>query len=151
LADNNGIYEFITNSDYKKMNFYDLDDENLFICKVNASKIIFKTKIKYYKGKCSYSSLMYRLIPKIRLNLKFYYYYLNLYLSEIEKYNKGLANKVLDKEKLMVLFKIPLPDLATQQQIVDYCDANQNLIEHLEQNIKINEELSKNFLEQILS
>jgi restriction endonuclease S subunit len=46
--------------------------------------------------------------------------------------------------------EIPLPPLATQQQIVDYCDANQKIIDLLESEIKANKELAKNYLASVL-
>jgi hypothetical protein len=74
-CDNNGDYMFITNADNKTHSTYSIDGENLFICKINASKVVFKTKIKYYNGKCCHSSLMSRLKPIIEnISLKYYYY-----------------------------------------------------------------------------
>jgi Type I restriction modification DNA specificity domain. len=70
--------------------------------------------------------------------MKYVYYYLKTINFTILK--SGCAHPKLNSNVLKSI-KIPLPDLATQQQIVDYCDDNQNLIEQLEQNIKINEEL----------
>lgn len=46
--------------------------------------------------------------------------------------------------------EIPLPPIATQQQIVDYCDANQNIIDSLEAKIKANKELAKTYLASVL-
>jgi restriction endonuclease S subunit len=98
-CDNNGNYMFITNANNKTHSTYSIDGENLFICKINASKVVFKTKIKYYNGKCCYSSLMSRLNPIIEnISLKYYYYYFNSIITQIEFFNKGVANKTLDIE-----------------------------------------------------
>ena len=121
-CDNNGDYAFITNADNKTHSTYSIDGENLFICRINASKVVFKTKIKYYNGKCSYSSLMSRLKPRLsNISLKYYYYYFNSIISQIEFFNKGVANKTLD-EVLLSSLKIPVPPLERQREIVDYLD-----------------------------
>ena len=46
--------------------------------------------------------------------------------------------------------QIPLPPLAIQQQIVDYCDDNQKTIDSLEAKIKANKELAKTYLASVL-
>lgn len=85
------------------------------------------------------------------INSNYLYYYLKFILQkQIYSLQTGSAQPGLNKKDLQKL-KIPLPPLATQAKIVDYCDANQNLIDSLESSIKQNEDLSKNFLEQILS
>jgi type I restriction-modification system DNA methylase subunit len=122
-CDNSGSYVFITNADNKTHSSYSIEGENLFICKINASKVIFKTKIKYYNGKCSYSSLMSRLIPIIpNVNLKYMYYYFNTIITKIEAFNKGVANKTLDIELLSSTLQIPIPSIERQKKIVEYLD-----------------------------
>ena len=122
-CDDSGEYSFITNADDKTHSSYTIDGENLFICRINASKVVFKTKIKYYSGKCSFSSLMSRFIPLIEgIFPKFYYYYFNSIISEIERFNKGVANKTLDIDLLSSKLKIPLPSLQSQQKIVERLD-----------------------------
>ena len=122
-CDDSGEFTFITNADNKHHSSYSLDGENLFICKINASKVVFKTKIKYNNGKCSFSSLMSRLIPKTDdISLKYMYYYLNSRITDIEVFNKGLANKTLDIELLSSSFMIPIPSIERQQEIVKRLD-----------------------------
>ena len=149
-CDHNGDYMFITNADNKTHSTYSIEGENLFICRINASKVVFKTKIKYYNGKCSYSSLMSRLIPIVgNISLKYYYYYFKSIITEIEFFNKGVANKTLDVELLSSNLKIPIPSLERQQEIVDYCDKNQELIQQLEKEIERNQEMAKQFMSSL--
>ena len=150
-CDNNGDYMFITNADNKTHSTYSIDGENLFICKINASKVVFKTKIKYYNGKCCYSSLMSRLKPIIEnISLKYYYYYFNSIITQIEFYNKGVANKTLDIELLSSTLKIPIPSLERQKEIVEYCEYNDTLIKQLEKDIENNKKQAQQFITGIV-
>jgi len=150
-CDNNGDYMFITNADNKTHSTYSIDGENLFICKINASKVVFKTKIKYYNGKCCYSSLISRLKPIIEnISLKYYYYYFNSIITQIEFFNKGVANKTLDIDLLSSTLKIPIPSLERQQEIVAYCEANDALIRQLEMEIENNKSQAQKFIDGIV-
>ena len=150
-CDNNGDYMFITNADNKTHSTYSIDGENLFICKINASKVVFKTKIKYYNGKCCHSSLMSRLKPIIEnISLKYYYYYFNSIITQIEFFNKGVANKTLDIELLSSTLKIPIPSLERQQEIVAYCEANDALIRQLEMEIENNKKQAQLFIDGVV-
>jgi type I restriction-modification system DNA methylase subunit len=150
-CDNNGDYMFITNADNKTHSTYSIDGENLFICKINASKVVFKTKIKYYNGKCCYSSLMSRLKPIMEnISLKYYYYYFNSIITHIEFFNKGVANKTLDIELLSSTLKIPIPSLERQKEIVEYCEYNDTLIKQLEEEIENNKKQAHQFITNIV-
>jgi type I restriction enzyme S subunit len=150
-CDNNGDYMFITNADNKTHSTYSIDGENLFICKINASKVVFKTKIKYYNGKCCYSSLMSRLKPIMEnISLKYYYYYFNSIITHIEFFNKGVANKTLDIELLSSTLKIPIPSLERQKEIVEYCEYNDKLIKQLETEIENNKKQAQLFIRDIV-
>jgi len=150
-CDNNGDYMFITNADNKTHSTYSIDGENLFICKINASKVVFKTKIKYYNGKCCYSSLMSRLKPIMEnISLKYYYYYFNSIIIHIEFFNKGVANKTLDIELLSSTLKIPIPSLERQKEIVEYCEYNDTLIKQLEEEIENNKKQAHQFITNIV-
>ena len=112
---------------------------------------MFKTKIKYYNGKCSYSSLMSRLNPIIpNILLKFYYYYFNSIIREIELFNKGVANKTLDIDLLSSTLKIPIPSLERQKEIVEYCEYNTTLIKQLENEIANNKKQAQQFITSIV-
>jgi restriction endonuclease S subunit len=142
---------FITNADNKTHSTYSIDGENLFICKINASKVVFKTKIKYYNGKCCYSSLMSRLKPIMEnISLKYYYYYFNSIITQIEFFNKGVANKTLDIELLSSTLKISIPSLERQKEIVEYCEFNDILIKQLEKEINQNKIQAQLFLKNIV-
>ena len=150
-CDNSGDYMFMTNADNKTHSTYSIDGENLFICKVNASKVVFKTKIKYYNGKCCHSSLMSRLVPIIpNISLKYYYYYLNNIITQIEFFNKGVANKSLDTKLLSSTLKIPIPSIERQKQVVGYCQHNDALIKLLEEEIESNKQQAMQFISGIV-
>jgi type I restriction enzyme S subunit len=101
-----------------------------------------KCPIRYYENKSIHSDLLYHIKPKKdlinKINIIYIYYYLldkKEYIEE--KYQKGLANKSLDVENFNK-FKIPLPPLEIQEQVIKEIedidvlinlrkDANENL------------------------
>jgi type I restriction-modification system DNA methylase subunit len=143
-----GTYKFHTGGENTKLFVEKPDIKELYIIQ-NRTNGHGKCNIFLDKNfSLAKQTIAYR--SRCELTTKYIYYYLFNNITIIEAGFVGANHKNITKEYVSKI-QIPLPDLATQQQIVDYCDANQNLIEQLEQNIKINEELSKNFLEQILS
>ena len=91
-----GTYVLISHANNKKCYKWNCNGENLFICGTTAyNKNIFKTKIKYYVGKCSYSKLMIRLIPVMsNISLKYFYYYFNFIKEKIEVFSKSNGNGI---------------------------------------------------------
>ena len=62
---------------------------------------------------------------------------------------KGTAQPCISMEKLKSL-KIPIPSLEKQKEIVAYCDANNNLIKQLENEIENNKNLAQQFIKGIV-
>jgi len=145
----NGKYPFISKAksdNWKKIDDYTIDGENLFIAK--AANNVGRTEffpIRYFNGKASYSNLLLRLILnknyENKINLKFYYYYLNSIMNWIEKaYEKGSCNQSLD-EKNFNRMKIPIPPLEEQikiiQNIIEIEDTSKDILKGLEGNKKM--------------
>ena len=77
-------------------------------------------------------------------------YYIGEYLLNQKDFiydncTHGTAQLHIDITKLMNL-KIPIPSLERQQEIVDYCDKNQALIQQLEHEIERNQEMAKQIM-----
>jgi len=125
------------NKDFKKINSYELDNENIFISNVSPLGLI-----QYYNGKCSHSNLLYHInikeYYKYKINIKYIYYYLLNKQNYIENnFEKGLANKSLDTEKINK-WLIHIPSLEVQHQIVEYLDII------YEKTVKLNNEKIEN-------
>jgi restriction endonuclease S subunit len=136
------------NKDFKKINTYELDYENIFISNVSPLGLI-----QYYNGKCSYSNLLYHIKIKDnfkdKINIKYIYYYLLEKQNYIEEnYQKGCANKSLDVEEFN-LMKIPIPSIEIQEEIIEYCDNNIKIIENLNKTIEGNKKIIKDIITSI--
>jgi type I restriction enzyme S subunit len=128
---------------------FKLDGENLFTLKIFDGDT--KTKVKYYNGKCNFTSLLYHMQPiNNNINLKYMYYYLNIYIIYIaENYQKGACNKSLDLD-LFLKYRIALPPIERQKELVEYLDFNTLLIEQLEKEIYNNKKQAENFLNTVI-
>ena len=73
------------------------------------------------------------------------WYYLDNNKEQVFKCGRGTAQKAIDIEEFKNI-KIPIPSLERQQEIVDYCDKNHELIQQLEQEIERNQEMAKQFM-----
>jgi type I restriction-modification system DNA methylase subunit len=125
-CDESNIYPVISSSDIHSHSSFELDEENVFILKIfdgSAGKT-YSTKIKYFNGKCNFTSLLYHMSPinKDILNIKYIYYYLTNNVDYIsKKYQKGSCNKSLDLDSFLN-YKIPIPSLERQESIVKFLD-----------------------------
>ena len=122
---------------YKKINNYELDGENLFISTSmpNGNDGGYMV-IKYHKGKCSYVDLMSRCIInekyKNTLSLKYIHYFLRNIKNHIElEYEKGSCNKSLDMKNFNRM-KIPIPPIDIQNEICAYYDVLNNILKYQE-------------------
>jgi type I restriction enzyme S subunit len=147
-CDESDTYPVISSSNIHTHSSFELDGENLFILKIfdgSAGKT-YSTKIKYFNGKCNFTSLLYHMSPinKDILNIKYIYYYLTNNVDYIsKKYQKGSCNKSLDLD-LFLNYKIPIPSLERQQEIVKYLDfiyekANKTSCKKIEELKQLNE------------
>lgn len=84
------------------------------------------------------------------LNKKYLYHYLTIMNFSKKKYGSGLlGNGSLNKKSLSDL-EIQIPSLERQQQIIEYCEYNDNLIKQLEQEIENNKKQAQQFLISII-
>ena len=65
------------------------------------------------------------------------------------KYQSGAAQPHVYSKDLQSI-KIPIPSLGKQQEIVAYCDTNNNLIKQLENEIEYNKNLAQQFIKEIV-
>jgi type I restriction-modification system DNA methylase subunit len=141
--DGDGVFINLSkNKEFKKIKDFELDNENIFISNVSPLGLI-----QYYNGKCCYSNLLYHIKLKDefndKINIKYIYYYLLDKKTYIEdKYQKGLANKSLNVEKFK-LMKIPIPSIEKQEEIIEYCDNNLEIINNLKKTIENNKIMMK--------
>ena len=77
---------------------------------------------------------------------------IEIYLNSIDltKYISGGAQPKLNQENLNSIL-IPIPSLATQQEIVEKLDAFENLIQSLEQEIKLRKQQYEYYREKLLT
>ena len=144
-------YPFINTSkiqNFKKINTYNLDDENIFITtfmpkgKTEDDSYIV---LQYYNGKCSCSDLLSVINIdsnyKNKINKKYVYYFLNSIKKHIEiTYQKGSCNKSLDQKNFNRM-KIPIPTLEEQgkiiQNIMELEETKKDLLKGIEGNNKL--------------
>jgi len=147
VEDGDGVFiNWSLYDNYKRINKYSLDGENLFISTVmpngkNGGYMV----IKYYNGKCDYGDLMSRLVINEKykniVSIKYIYYYLNSIKEHIETvYEKGSCNKSLDQKNFNRM-KIPIPPLDEQskiiQNIIEIEDTSKDILKGIEGNKKM--------------
>jgi type I restriction-modification system DNA methylase subunit len=149
IEDKNGNCMFISKAEITE------DTRNIYSDTYNINALYIaqafngngKCPIRYYNMKSIHSNLLYHIKPKEaykdKINIKYIYYYLLEKKEYIEiNYQKGLANKSLDVEKFN-LMKIPIPSLEVQEEIINYCDNNLEVINNLKKIIEDNNKMMK--------
>jgi restriction endonuclease S subunit len=86
---------------------------------------------------------------KSLLLLKYVYYYLYHNLDIMNALYKGVGIKNISKTNIEDI-KIPIPSLDYQKEIIDYCNYNETLIQHLENEINNNKILAQQFILNII-
>jgi restriction endonuclease S subunit len=132
--DENGDGVFVNLSkkqEFTKINNSIIDGNNVFISSISPIGLI-----QFYSGKCNYSNLLYRLIPKqTNINLKYMYYYLKSIQSHIENnYSKGSCNQSLDVKNFNRM-EIPLLPINIQNYIINTVNDLEKVIERWEKDI----------------
>lgn len=126
--------KYINNFNY--INTFELSGENLFICDTFAGDGKGELTIHYYKGKCSYTNLVYNLIIDKNILCKYLYYIITQDMSLFNnKYQKGSSKPTLDKNKLKSSFKIPLPSPEVQQQCIELFEQKEAFIQMIDDKI----------------
>ena len=154
VEDENGLYPIISIAEKNKLSNiidekYLINGKNIFIATTSSGTSCgpFETKIKYYYGICSYTNLLSKIQLnkdyKHKINIKYIYYILKNNKKYIEEtYEKGLANKSLNIEKFNEM-KIPIPSIEKQEEIIEYCDNNLEIINNLKKTIENNKIMMK--------
>ena len=129
----NGSSRMITLSknpcDYKCIEHSNADGKCLFIGNIDSGK---KFAVRYYEGKCDWINIISFCKFKINCNVEFVYKIIKTQEDYFTKnYLIGSSNLRLNKKKFNS-FKIPLPSLEVQQQIVDELSQIETSIETIE-------------------
>ena len=116
-------------------------DENTILCASHGTA----GYISMYNIK-TFITMAFAFIENKKIINKIYLYY---YLKSIEEHlislGKGTAQPCISMEKLKSI-TIPIPSLAKQKQIVEYCELNDKLILQLEREIEENKLIAQQFI-----
>jgi type I restriction enzyme S subunit len=122
-------------------------NENVILCSSSGAYagFISKYNIKVWASDC------FSIIPKDNsLNNNYLYYLLKTQQDKIYETQMGSAQPHVYSKDLQE-FKIPIPSLERQKEIVDYLDFNNNLIDNLNKEIKNNKKQGELFFNMFLS
>jgi restriction endonuclease S subunit len=139
-----GLYPFYTSSQIcsKYCDSYDYCDECLIIGSGGNANI------KYNKEfSCSADNFIVKLNNGIIT--KYVYYYLLDNINILQKGFIGSGLKHISKEYIKNI-KIPIPSLERQEEIVKYCESNDNLIRELEKDIEENKKQAQLFMSNVI-
>ena len=121
-------------------------DENTILCSSSGAYAGFISKY----NKKVWASDCFSIIPKDTLiNNNYLYYLLKTTQDTLYKHQSGAAQPHVYSKDLQSI-KIPIPSLEKQKEIVAYCDANNNLIKQLENEIEHNKNLAQQFIKGIV-
>ena len=107
-------------------------------------------KVYLVNGKSSGNTEVVKIKNNDFVILKYLYYYLKneqLNIQKLAKYSTNLGHIDMNKFKG---FKIPIPSLERQQEIVEYCEYNDTLIKQLEKEIENNKKQAQQFITGIV-
>jgi type I restriction enzyme S subunit len=103
-------------------------------------------KVYLVNGKSSGNTEVVKIKNNKAVILKYLYYYLQneqLNIQKLAKYSTNLGHIDMNKFKE---FKIPIPSLERQKEIVEYCEYNDTLIKQLEKEIENNKKQAQQFI-----
>ena len=107
-------------------------------------------KVFRVSGKTASTTHQLAIVPNNNINCDYLYYYLQSQKNKImdmAKYTIGLGCiKKTDLEKI----KIPIPPINKQNEIVEYCDNNKQIIIELLNNLNNNNKLAIQFIKDIV-
>ena len=107
-------------------------------------------KVYLVNGKSSGNTEVVKIKNNEFVKLKYLYYYLQneqLNIQKLAKYSTNLGHINMNKFKE---FKISIPSLEKQKEIIEYCESNNNLIKQLENEIEQNKIQANLFLSNII-
>ncbi len=105
--------------------------------------------VRYEKNKFFLNHHGWTLTCKEDIIKKYMFYYLQFIQSELLSIAKGTAQLGINQENFYKL-KIPVPSLERQQEIVEYCESNDTLIQQLEKEIENNNKQAQLFINSIV-
>jgi restriction endonuclease S subunit len=122
-------------------------NENVILCSSSGAYAGFISKY----NKKVWASDCFSIIPKDNsLNNNYLYYLLKIQQDKIYKTQSGSAQPHVYSKDLQE-FKILIPTLEKQKEIVDYLDFNNNLINNLNKEIENNKKQGETFFNMFLS
>jgi type I restriction enzyme S subunit len=107
-------------------------------------------KVYLVNGKSSGNTEVVKIKNNELVMLKYLYYYLQneqLNIQKLAKYSTNLGHIDMNRFKE---FKIHIPSIERQKEIVEYCEYNDTLIKQLEKEIENNKLLAKQFITGIV-
>ena len=109
-------------------------------------------KVFLVKGKSCGNTEVVKIISKYKnICLKYLFFFIKseqLNIQKLAKYSQNLGHIDMTKFKN---FKIPIPLLEQQIQIIEFCENNNNIIKQLEKEIDENKKISKIFISNIIN
>ncbi len=138
-ATENGIYPFFTCSQNTLLiNKYAYDCECVLIAG-NGD-----LNVKYYNGKFNAYQRTYIITSKDKTKLlpRFLYYFFDSYINTLRCQTIGGVIKYIKLENLTEI-NISIPDIPTQQKVIDIFDDLNNIIAHKKEQIELFNELTK--------
>ena len=119
-------------------------------CKISREGMSLHNCVMLLNEKYYLNSQAFTIKSKNEIMINEYlWYYLDNNKEEVFKCGRGTAQKAIDIDEFKSI-KIPIPCLEKQQTIVAYCDANNNLIKQLENEIENNKNLAQQFIKGIV-
>ena len=107
-------------------------------------------KVYLVNGKSSGNTEVVKIKNNELVMLKYLYYYLQneqLNIQKLAKYSTNLGHIDMNRFKE---FKIPVPSIERQKEIVEYCEYNDTLIKQLETEIENNKKQAPQFITSIV-
>ena len=108
-------------------------------------------KVFLVNGKCAANIAVFQLLPITDNNIKYLYYYLLFIQTKIQSLAIYCTNNGNINMNELMNIEIPIPSLEKQQEIVDYLDFNNNLIDNLNKEIENNKKQGEIFFNMFLS
>jgi len=121
-------------------------DENTILCSSSGAYAGFINKY----DKKAWASDCFSIIPNNNsISNTFLYYLLKTIQDKIYNLQTGTAQPHIYSKDLQKI-EIPILSLERQKEIVDYCEANDNLIKQLEKEIETNKTIAQQFITDIV-